>query len=220
MRSKHVEDFNHDPWAGGYDADVWNEGNPIRTGYESLLAWVAGQVPEGKGVSVVDLGVGTGNLTVLLPDDTRITAVDTSAEMIKLARKKLATRAVTFVQEDILAYVTSNPEPVDAIVSTYALHHLTAAEKKHAMEAMTNKIRTGGCIVIGDLMFESAEGRAEILKAYVAADKKELVTDIEDEFFWNLEIDNKVLTDAGFNIQPRRFSELSWGFVANAPAME
>jgi len=34
MQSKHSQKFNHDPIATGYDENVENEDNPIRTGYK------------------------------------------------------------------------------------------------------------------------------------------------------------------------------------------
>jgi hypothetical protein len=41
MRSKHVDKFNHDQDAPGYDQDILNEAHPIRAGYGELLDWVA-----------------------------------------------------------------------------------------------------------------------------------------------------------------------------------
>lgn len=41
MKSRHAEYFNHDGDAPGYDRDVTNEDDPIRTGYNAVLDWVA-----------------------------------------------------------------------------------------------------------------------------------------------------------------------------------
>ena len=213
MKSKHVETFNHDPWAEGYDADVLNEADPIRAGYEALLTWVAQYVPEKEKLRVADLGSGTGNLTVRLPTTARITAVDTSVKMMNIAQTKLVRHSVSYVEEDILAWLTAGNDPFDAFVSTYALHHLTTDEKVTALEAMTARLNPGGSIAIGDLMFASTRDREAILAQFTESGQSELVEDIIDEFFWDLEEDCRLLKAGGGTFTHRRFSTLSHGFV-------
>jgi hypothetical protein len=65
MRSQHAHTFNHDEWAAGYDADVADETNPIRAGYQATLGWVVERAAVGPDDAVVDLGIGTGNLARL-----------------------------------------------------------------------------------------------------------------------------------------------------------
>ncbi len=40
MRSRYADEYNHDGAAPGYDEDVLNEEDPIRTGYRATLDWV------------------------------------------------------------------------------------------------------------------------------------------------------------------------------------
>ncbi len=61
MRSQHVDEFNHDPWADNYDRNVRNEADPIRAGYVETLAWTVAQAAITPSDVVVDLGAGTGN---------------------------------------------------------------------------------------------------------------------------------------------------------------
>src|SRR5262245_65612643 len=88
MRSRHADTFNHDHWAAGYDADVIDETNPIRAGYQATLDWVVERASVGPDEAVVDLGTGTGNLARLLPRCRRLAGVDVSGEMLALARPK------------------------------------------------------------------------------------------------------------------------------------
>lgn len=218
MRSKHVDDFNHDPWAGEYDGDVLNEEDPIRAGYEALLTWVAAKVSERDHLRIVDLGAGTGNLTQRLRASAEVIAVDTSTKMFDIARGKLEGRAVTYVLDDILSFVTERLSDVDVIVSTYAFHHLTSDEKKAALTAMAEALNPGGQIIIGDLMFESATARTKVLDVYREAGQDELAKDIEEEFFWDIKEDRVALDQAGLTLEIRQFSALSWGFCASVPA--
>ena len=131
MRSRHVDEFNHDPWADDYDRNVRNEADPIRAGYADTLAWTVAQAAIGPDDVVVDLGAGTGNTSALIPTARRVVCVDISEKMTSLARPKLRhLPQVDYVIADLLEYYATDPVPCDAVVSTYAIHHLTAAEKE------------------------------------------------------------------------------------------
>ena len=90
IKSQHGDYFNHDDQADGYDADVLDEGNPIRAGYREVLSWVPEISAVAKGESVLDLGCGTGNLSLLLPPFGRLVCVDISEKMLERARQKLS----------------------------------------------------------------------------------------------------------------------------------
>ncbi|HEX4466852.1 MAG TPA: class I SAM-dependent methyltransferase [Solirubrobacteraceae bacterium] len=75
-----------------------------------------------RDASVLDIGCGTGRVTEALlgiVPEGRVFAVDASAEMVELARGRLGERAQVW-REDVLELKLA--EPVDAIVSTAALH--------------------------------------------------------------------------------------------------
>ena len=171
MRSKGHEEFNHDPWADTYDEEVRDENHPIRAGYREAIEWVAGQAAMSRLGDMkkqkpvyVDLGSGTGNLTEHLPDDAHIICVDVSAAMLKIAREKFKSKTnLEFVREDILQYVLNQLPEVDGVVSTYALHHLTASEKAMALGAISARLKPGGFIAVGDLMFEDNEAKNGIV---------------------------------------------------------
>ena len=76
MRSRHVDRFNHDSEAGGYDSDVSDESNPVRNGYAATLDWVIEHASAGRNDTVIDLGAGTGNLAQRLGPVARLVCVD------------------------------------------------------------------------------------------------------------------------------------------------
>lgn len=214
MRSAHVDRFNHDDDAADYDRDVTNESHPIRAGYGELLAWVAGHVPPNS--EVIDLGSGTGNLAARVKYPAKLLCVDVSDEMNAIARKKLAALPCEFVRADLLECFTQLPV-VDAIVSTYAIHHLTPDERPVLFRSIWDHLRTGGKAVFGDLMFESSESETAICNHYASSGQQNLVDDIRDEFFWNLDGAVEELQRLGFQVACERFSELSWGVLAGKP---
>ncbi len=216
MRSRFVDKFNHDDEAPGYDEDVADETNPIREGYSALLRWVANQASAGAHSSVLDLGTGTGNLAVLLDGFDRMVCVDISAEMLGLARAKLATRSnVAYLQADLLqCFEGLEGERFDVVASTYAIHHLTEEEKLVLFRSILRLLEPGGRAVFGDLMFADDEDRRDYLSALRSKGEAELADEVEDEFFWNVEQAVGELVGLSLRVTTERFSRMSWGICA------
>jgi putative AdoMet-dependent methyltransferase len=213
MRSRHADTFNHDEDAPDYDADVRVEAHPIRAGYATLLAWVAQTADVRPSHHVLELGAGTGNLTTLLSPATRIVAVDISSDMLAIAQAKV-TAPVTWVHEDLLAFFDGATAHFDRVVSTYAVHHLVAAEKRMLFARVKQCLSPGGVAVFGDLMFESASAKQRAAKQYRNAGSNDVADAIDQEFFWLLDECVADLTGLGFKVATRRFSDLSWGIRA------
>ncbi len=216
MKSANADKFNHDNDAAGYDRDVADESNPIRAGYDRLLNWVASHIPSRS--QVIDLGCGTGNLALRLESPAKLICIDISANMIAIARAKLD-GDVKFIQADLLECFDALPV-VDAIVSTYAIHHLTTMEKARLFAHVFEHLRPGGKAVFGDLMFESAGVQEETCEGYEQAGNHDLAADIRDEFLWALDEAIEELTRIGFEARAERFSDLSWGVVAERPQLD
>lgn len=213
MKSQYFEKFNHDDDAAGYDIDVKNENDPIRSGYSGLLNWVANNSNNRAPKRIIELGCGTGNLTDKLLGYNELFAVDSSRKMIEIARTKLKyQKKIKFVQMDLLESFDSLPT-VNAILSTYTLHHLTEPEKIVFINLLWNKLTPGGFTVIGDLMFEDKHAKEKILNDFKNQNRIGLVEDINDEFFWNILSAKEILQNIGFSINMERFSELSWGLL-------
>ena len=102
---------------------------------------------------IVDLGVGTGALAQACLDqvpDARVWGIDADAAMMQVARKRLGRRMtrVTLVEGSFLDV----PLPAcDAIVATYALHHIRTLRQKQAFyRRCYQALRPGGVMVNGD----------------------------------------------------------------------
>ena len=215
MRSRFVDKFNHDDEAPSYDEDVADERNPIREGYSALLRWVVDQASAGGSSSVLELGTGTGNLAILLEDFDRMVCVDISANMLGIARAKLADRPnVEYVQADLLQCFEALEERFDVVISAYAIHHLTEEERHVLFRSVERSLEPGGRAVFGDLMFADDEERRDYLAALRSKGESDLADEIEDEFFWNVEETIGELVGLGFRVTKERFSRLSWGICA------
>jgi len=213
MKSKNSERFNHDPHAHDYDIDVKNELNPFRAGYSQLLNWVSNQANKNKSSVVLDLGIGTGNLSALIKAD-KIVGVDISKEMIAIAKEKLKSKTVEFIKSDFLEVFDQKLQLFDVAVSTYAIHHLETYERAELFGLIYDHLKKNGRAIFGDLMFKDNTSMLKILEKYQNSGRSKLINEIKNEFFWDIEKDLLALESVGFTVQKRQFSELSWGIFA------
>ena len=102
---------------------------------------------------IVDLGVGTGALAqacLAEVPDARVWGIDADVAMMQVAQKRLGRRItrVTLVEGSFLDV----PLPAcDAIVASYALHHIRSLRNKQAFyRRCFEALRPGGVLVNGD----------------------------------------------------------------------
>jgi len=102
---------------------------------------------------VLDLATGTGAIALALADDAKeIVGRDISEGMLEEAREKAATRDLGNVSFDTGRFREPAVEAVpDIVVTNFAMHHLSDAEKREAIQAVADLTATR--FVIGDVMF-------------------------------------------------------------------
>ncbi len=152
-----------DEWAGSYDKSInaLSQGYPFE-GYYHVLNSIQKIVNSIKISTVLDMGVGTGLLSKSLYDqDYDITGIDFSDEMINEARKKMP--YARFFKQDFKEGLPKELEhqPFEAIISSFALHHLADSEKVTFLNELYSQLAYGGLILIGDISFLTADDMAE-----------------------------------------------------------
>ncbi len=103
--------------------------------------------------TVLDLGCGTGAVGLGLADTAaRVVGRDISSGMLEQARTKATDRGLANVSFEQGSFREPNYDgPADIIVSNYALHHLSDAEKRDAIEMIS--AFDPRRFVLGDVMF-------------------------------------------------------------------
>ena len=218
MRSSHVDLYNHDEDAATYDQDVLRSEDPIREGYIEVLDWVAQNAGITQDSTVVELGSGTGNLAVRLPPCRSLVCVDVSAEMSKIAKRKLhGASHISYVQADILEYFDADSPPFDVAISTYVVHHITQQEKEFLFDQLVQRLLPGGRALFGDLMLESAQEERILIDHYRSTGDDATADAIEEEFFWHVDASVGYLRSLDLFVETIRFSTLSWGIKIQVP---
>jgi putative AdoMet-dependent methyltransferase len=215
MRSARGEVFNHDDEASSYDTDVRNESDPVRAAYQDVLAWVIKEARIHSLSRVLELGSGTGNLSCLIPQCRELVCVDLSEQMETIARSKLAhIPNRRFIKADILEVFDYESAPFDSIITTYAIHHLTDNEKRLLFGKIFAGLVPGGRVVFGDLMVQNQTEKVSKIREYLSKGDVKTAQALEEEFFWLIDVATQDLSELGFLVEAKRFSDLPWGVVA------
>lgn len=146
-----------DLWADGYDRSVRLSDDENRypfAGYKRVLGKIYSSIREMSAGKVLDIGFGTGILSGrLYRDGCRITGIDFSERMLQIAREKMPD-ALLILHD----FTTGLPpqlqgEAYDAILCTYAIHHLPDARKVPFLKELREHLTPGGKVFIGDVAF-------------------------------------------------------------------
>lgn len=154
-----------DLWAGQYDKTVQlseeNNQYPF-AGYKEILNTIYNEIRERENSEVLDIGFGTGILASQLYENGHpIDGIDFSSEMIAIAKAKMpeANLLEWDISEGLPHELTGRK--YDAIVSTYALHHLSDEQKVDFLKNLQPLLKAEGKIYIGDIAFQT---RADLEK--------------------------------------------------------
>lgn len=162
-----------DVWADGYDESVRladeNDAYPF-AGYAAILKEIYGRVCASGAKAVLDIGFGTGTLAgQLYQQGCDVFGQDFSSRMIQLAQGKMP-RAQLYQGDFSLGLVQElKQQRYDAIIATYALHHLTDEQKVAFFQELLPLLQDNGCIYVGDVAF-ATRAQLEQCKAQAGDD--------------------------------------------------
>lgn len=180
--------------------------------YEEMLTAAAGilNLFRGKSPTIVDLGIGTGELAhrcLAVRSDANLIGIDIDPWMLNIAKVRLErTAPVNLVQGDFRE--VSIPQ-CDAIVSCIALHHVKSAEEKRRFyKRCARSLRPGGLFVSADCfpardeelaMAQREAWLAHLGRTYSREESEgHLASWAAEDFYFPLPDELQWLQDAGF----------------------
>ena len=145
-------------------ADVYEQAFPDRAHIGESLDLL----PEGfRCETAVDLGCGTGLSTLgLLPLAHQVVALDISAEMLRIARERLAGAAVTFLEADFTRRIPLPDRSTDLVYSVGALRHVPVGSEAAVLAECARILRPGGLALL--TLVTPALGPAQVLDQALA----------------------------------------------------
>lgn len=144
-----------DYWASTYDRSVTSSDAYPFAGYEDVLGCVITRANIGPEHRVIDVGIGTGNLSMrIAPTGCELWGVDFSSAMIERARLKLPDAHL--LRSDLLDGLPDGlPSRFDRVISAYVLHHFDRTTKLRLIESLLDRLTEDGLMVIADIAFET-----------------------------------------------------------------
>jgi len=194
-----------DTWAGTYDNDVVSARFPF-DGYARVLDTVVALADARPGLSVLDLGTGTGNLAARFATlGCKLWCTDFSAAMLEKARSKLP--AAHFIRHDLrVPWPPELDRRFDRVVSAYVFHHFGLDEKIRLVKSLLDEhLLPGGRLVIADIAFPDEAALDGVRRAAGEA--------WEEEPYWIASQALPALEQAGLRLAYRQVSSCAGVFT-------
>lgn len=164
-----------DAWHDPAFAQEWDEttdiGNPTRSEQLDIILSLMERLHRPGGV-VLDLGVGSGQLEERLlrrVPDIRMVGVDSSAAMLQIARRRLASAGdrVHFVEGDFteIEGLTLPYGPYQMAVSVQALHHVPRGGKQDLFRQLFRLLEPKAVLILMDRVAIRMDGMRDVYKA-------------------------------------------------------
>lgn len=132
--------------------------------YDPLLRWttreatfkrrLVRQAGIAPGQRVLDLGCGTGTLTILIKQTypaATVVGVDGDPAVLHIARAKVAAAGLRVTLDQGLATALPYPEQsFGRVLSSLVFHHLTRPQKRRALGEVYRVLRPGGALHLAD----------------------------------------------------------------------
>lgn len=203
--------WDFDDEADSYDAIVASD-DPVYEKYDDVLNAVVDVAAVCPGKKVLDLGAGTGNLSMrcLERKASHVVGLDPSTKMLEKAEEKAGEDPrVEFRRIDRPFRSIPYPDDYfDVVVSTYAYHHVPHRVRRETVVEMMRVLKSGGIWALGDLIFETEKAERELLS------REDFM---EEEYFPRLDHMRSIFDDLGIELNALQFTHITWVLWAVKP---
>ncbi len=146
------------------------------------------------GQDVLDVGCGTGTLTLMIKQiqpDAGVNGLDMDPQILDIARRKAEQTGVTIVLQQGTATCLPYPdESFDHVFASLMLHHLTQQDKQQALREAFRVLKPGGELHIADF------GKPQDLAMWLISLVMRWAEEVHDNILGLLPV---FIADAGFH---------------------
>ena len=210
MFKQEEKTWNFDQWADNYDGWVTSD-DPVYFRYQTVLERVLSLSGAAQGKRILDIGTGTGTLAAGLLDlGAEVVGLDPSQKMLDKAAMKLEGRPGIELRrlDEPFLEIPYEDASFDAVVSTYAFHHVHPGKKPACIREMIRVLKPLGAWVMGDLIFQSQDDEKVIVGAHDW---------MEDEYFARIDELLPAFRDLGMKLKSEQYTMVTWVVWANMP---
>jgi putative AdoMet-dependent methyltransferase len=213
---KKVEDektWNFDHWANRYDEMIANDSQHYYARYNEVLDTVVEVANISSGKRVLDIGTGTGNLALrCLARGAVVVGLDPSKSMLIKAREKIGcnSRAEFCRVDEPFLHIPYPDSSFDAVISTYAYHHVPHRLRPDSVCEMVRVLEPGGSWALGDLVFENEQAEKRALREY---------SWLEEEYFARIKDLRDAFAEYRMKLNSRQFTPVTWVLWAVKPIL-
>ncbi|GGB49569.1 class I SAM-dependent methyltransferase [Fictibacillus barbaricus] len=196
-----------DEWSSSYDETVSGDDQEYKEvfhKYDEILEKVVSK----SGSIILEFGVGTGNLSEkLLSRGKTVFGIEPSKGMREKALKR--NPDLTLHDGDFLSFPKFDQE-IDTIVSTYAFHHLTDAEKDAAVRQYSQLLKKDGKIVFADTAYLHEDDKKERHEKVKSQGYLNLLKDLQTEYYTTLGVLEDIFKKYDFDVSFEKLNEYVW----------
>jgi putative AdoMet-dependent methyltransferase len=163
------------------------------------------------GKSVLDVGGGTCDLWIDFPENTCLTVMDKSLQMIFAAKDNVPW--AVYILDDILLLDIERFRKYDIVVSTFMLHHIPYEHQEKVIKNIIGLCREDGCVIIVDRSFRNESDKRKREKELDEAGNSDFLDIIRSEFYLLSDQVLRYIRYLGYNARTLFFDEEIWSFL-------
>ncbi len=173
-------------------------------GAQELYPFTASCLPMGKGISLLDLGCGTGlelGFYFQLNPGAKVTGIDLAPGMLAALRDKFPDKDITLIQDSYFD-VPLPENTYDAAVSVQSLHHFTKDEKAPLYRKIRKALKEDGYFILTDYFAPSEAAEIFFRQELIRLKAEQGITDREFYHYdtpLTVEHEIQTLREAGFS---------------------